>query len=386
MIRILTIFILLTVCSWNSAIGEEIVIGESETLHSKVLNEKRLIFVSLPEGYEENDYSYPVLYFTDAEAHFEIMVSTVNFLRKSNIIPPIILVGIQSGANRTRDLTPRVFNEEDKKHPWFQSVEYGGANKFLTFIEQELLPHVDKKYRTADFRVFSGHSFGGLFSIYAYVNKPELFDGFMAISPSLGWDDERIVKEAKQKIEQNALPKKSIYISKGSEQGTTAASYKSIMSLFEKNTSYPITSQEFPEESHLTVVFDAQFHGLKAIFNEWELPYVESAKGLGEVKAHNKNVKEAYKIDFTSESWLINLGNSLYYKKNYDSAIEAYEYNISLFPSHAYSYFQLAKTYEEKKEHKLARINYEKANKLVPTTSPYKEIYEKAVQKIQSEE
>lgn len=383
MIRILTIFILATVCLVNHASAEEIVIGNSETVFSKVLDEKREILISLPENYGDSGHSYPVLYFTDANVHFEIMASTVNFLQNSNIIPPIILVGIVNGPNRTRDLTPQVFNEKDKKHPWFQSVEYGGANKFLSFIEQELIPHVDKKYRTADFKVLSGHSFGGLFSTYSYVNKPNLFDGYMAHSPSLGWDDERIIKEAKQRIEQNTLPKKPLFISIGNEQGTTAASYKSIKSLFESNEAYPMTTQDFPDEGHITVVFDAQFHGLKAIFKDWELPYLESAKGIERVKAHIQKVQKNYKLNFASQSWLLNLGNNLYYKKNYDLAIEAYKYNISLFPRHAYSYFQLAKTYEEKSEYNLARTNYEKANKLVPVTHRFKSLYEEAVQNIQ---
>ena len=381
--RILSLLALLTVCFWNTAFAssEELIIGHSETLFSKTLNEKRQIMVSLPEGYGESDYSYPVLYFTDANVHFEIMASTVNFLQSSNIIPPIILVGIVNGPNRTRDLTPKVFSEKDLAHPWFQSVEFGGASKFLTFVEHDLIPYIDKKYRTSKFKVLSGHSFGGLFSFYAYVNKPELFDGIMAISPSLAWDDERIINEAKLMIEDKSLPHKPLFISKGNEQGTTITSYQSLKSLFENNSSYPMTSQEFPEESHLTVVFDAQYHGLKSIFNGWELPYSESAKGLDVVKAHNKKVKETYKIGFTSESWLINLGNSRYYKKDYDAAIEAYEHNISLFPKYAYSYFQLAKTYEAMNEQKLAQMNYIKANDLVPATHRFKSIYEAAVQK-----
>ena len=380
MIRIFSLLLLFTFWSINVAVAKEITIGESETLNSTILNEQRGLLVSLPEDYDKSGLSYPVLYFTDADAHFELMVSTVNFLVKSDIIPPLILIGIQTSSNRTRDLTPRVFNEVDKKHPWFQTTEYGGANKFLTFIEQELIPHVDKKYRTADFNVFSGHSFGGLFSIYAYVNKPNLFNGFMAISPSLGWDNERIVNEAEQLIKNRSLPKKPLFLSKGSEQGSIATSYKSIINLFKKDTTYPVTAQEFPDKNHLTVVFDAQFHGLKAIFKEWELPYLESAKGLKLVETHSKKVKEAFKINFTSKNWLINLGNSLYYKKNYDSAIEAYEYNIKLFPDYAYSYFQLAKTYEAKKEFKLARMNYIKANELVPISSPFKSTYEAALQ------
>lgn len=378
-------FLAVAICILNSAIAEEIVIGNVETLESKILSETRQIMISLPQDYEESGYLYPVLYFTDGDAHFELMVSTVNFLVKSNIIPPIILVGIENSSQRIRDLTPEVFDKEEKNHPWFQSVNYGGANQFLSFIEKELIPYINKKYRTVDFNVFSGHSFGGLFSIYTYLNQPDLFDGFMAISPSLGWDKERLVVQIEKMIEQNALPKKQIFLSKGNEQGTLGKSYESIVQLFKSNGQYPVTSQEFPNEGHLTVVFDAHYHGLKAIFNAWNLPYSESAKGIDAVKAHSKKVKETFKIDFTSESWLINLGNSEYYKKNYDNAIEAFQNNLSLFPDSAYSYFLLAKAYEGKKEFKLALKYYEQANGMISSSAPNKQIYLEAVKKAKAQ-
>lgn len=384
MIKLFKIITLLSICLWNTAFAEEIIIGKNETLDSKILDEKRRLYVSLPEGYEDSGYSYPVLYFTDANVHFDIMFSTVQFLAESNLIPPIILIGIETGTNRTRDLTPKVYDKEDQNHPWFKNNEHGGASQFLAFIEQELIPHVNKKYRTADFKVFSGHSIGGLFGIYAYLNKPNLFDGYIAISPSLGWDKERIVNEVKEMVAQKSLPKKPLYLSKGNEQGTLAAGYKSIIGLFDNNTEYPVTTQKFPDENHLTVVFDSQFHGLKAIFNGWELPYMESSKGINVVKAHNKKVKDTYKVDFTAKIWLINLGNSLHYKKDYHAAIEAYKYNINLFPDYYYTYFRLGNTYEEMQDIRSARINYEKANELVPNSNPYKQVYEQALKRVTS--
>ncbi|MGB0938368.1 MAG: alpha/beta hydrolase-fold protein [Colwellia sp.] len=379
--RRVIIFVVLAIGFLSSAMAEKIVIGTSETLNSKVLNESRKILVSLPQDYDKSGYAYPVLYLTDGQSHFELMVSSVNFLVKSNIIPPMIIVGIDTSANRVRDLTPEVFDEEEKSHPWFKSVNYGGASKFLAFIKQELVPHIDKKYRTADFKVFSGHSFGGLFSFYSYLNAPNLFDGYMAISPSLGWDKERLVISAKTMIEQDTLSKQKIFLSKGNEVGTTGASYKSVIGLFESNKKYPMTSKEFPEEGHLTVVFDAQYHGLKALFKSWALPYKESAKGIDAVSAHSKKVKETFKIDFTSERWLINLGNSEYYKKNYDNAIRVFQRNLSIFPESAYSYFMLARVYEGKAEFKKSYKYYQQANEMVSSSEPNKSVYEEAVKK-----
>jgi len=384
MIRFIIGFIVLTLFTLSSANANEVVIGKSETLNSQVLNETRKLFISLPENYDKTGYNYPVLYFSDAHAHFEIMASTVNFLTKANKIPPMILVGIDTSENRVRDLTPIVYDEEEKNHPWFKSVNYGGASKFANFIESELVPHINKKYRTTDFKVFSGHSFGGLFSFYTYLNKPNLFDGYMAISPSLGWDKERLVAEAKHQIEQKTLSKAAIYLSKGNEKGTTGASYTAITQAFESVNIDSVSSQEFPDESHLTVVFDAHYHGLTTLFKAWPLSYAQSAKGLEVVITHINNVKDTFKINFSSERWLINLGNSEHYKKNYNNAIEAYKHNISLFPNSDYSYFLLARTYEANGQLKIALKHYEKANQMVDSNHANKGRYHDAISKLKA--
>lgn len=361
----------------SHASSNDLIIGSSTLIKSKVLNETRKIFVSLPEGYEETEVSYPVLYFSDGQAHFEIMASAVRFLTKADVIPPLILVGIETSSNRVRDLTPTVYDEEEKNHPWFKSVNYGGAERFLSFIEQELIHYINKNYRTADFKVFSGHSFGGLFSVYSYINKPDLFDGYMAISPSLGWDKERLVNEIKLLLAQNKLPRKSFYISKGNEQGTTGNAFQSLISVIETSDTEEFSTQVFPDENHLTVVFDAHFHGLKAIFSDWQLSYRDSAKGMEFVKNHTKKVKEAFKLDFISQRWFVNLGTSEFYKKNYENAIEAYQLNLSLFPDSAYTHFQLGKVYEAQTRFKLAFESYSRANKLASESDALKSTYMK---------
>jgi predicted alpha/beta superfamily hydrolase len=382
MIKIMISFLLISISFSGLLNAEEVVIGQSKTIESKVLNETRKIMVSLPKDYEKNDFSYPVLYFSDAEVHFDTMASTVHFLTKNNVIPPVIVVGIVSGSTRTRDLTPNLSKEEQEKKSWYSEQNPGGADKFITFLGQELIPYISKEYRTADFRIFSGHSLGGLFSVYTYFTQPDLFDGYMAISSSLWWDNERLVTDAKHLVKNKKLLHKYLFLSKGDEKGAIESGYKTLVSLLESYNKEGTFSKDFPDENHLTVVFNAHYYGLKAIFNEWDLPFEEGAKGIEIVKEHNKKVKNTFKVNFTSEGWLMNLGNSELYKKNYDNAIEAFEYNTRLFPNYAYSYYLLAKAYEEKKEFNLALKNYKLANDLVPETSPYKQNYLDGLEKV----
>src|SRR6185369_6618719 len=72
----------------------------------------------------------------------------------------------------------------------------GGADNFLKFFETELIPQIEKQYRVQPYRIFAGHSFGGLFAIHALITKPKLFNSYVAVSPSLQWENFEALKRA----------------------------------------------------------------------------------------------------------------------------------------------------------------------------------------------
>lgn len=72
----------------------------------------------------------------------------------------------------------------------------GQADRFLDFLEKELIPHIDRNYRTYPHRIIAGWSFGGLLATHALIHRPEIFDAYLAISPSLWWDEELLLAEA----------------------------------------------------------------------------------------------------------------------------------------------------------------------------------------------
>src|SRR3712207_3662198 len=111
-------------------------------------------------------------------------------------MPEMIVVGI-SNTDRTRDLTPtRVARLPDNPNAGFPTS--GGADKFLKFIETELIPMVESKYRTQPYRALAGHSLGGLFAVHTLVTKPELFNSYIAVSPSLQWDNYEEIDRVKE--------------------------------------------------------------------------------------------------------------------------------------------------------------------------------------------
>ena len=172
---------------------EPVVIGEKFQIESKVLAETRTYVVHTPASYKSGKDAYPVLVLQDAEGHFAHTSAAVDLLSANGRIPPMIVVGINN-TDRTRDMTPSKPSTGFGGTPWTGSA--GGADKFLSFIADELLPTIDGNYRTRPYRVLIGHSLGGLFAVYALMNRPEVFKGYLIISPSLWWDDQALVKAA----------------------------------------------------------------------------------------------------------------------------------------------------------------------------------------------
>lgn len=167
---------------------ETISIGKTLSFSSHILKEDRTIAIYLPENYEQSKEQYPVLYLLDAEWHFHYVTGIIRQLSNSGNIPKMIVVGLVNN-NRNRDLTPSGKNEPPNSR-------FGGAEHFLQFITAEVQPFLEKQYRLQPYRILAGHSFGGLFSIYSMMQQPDFFQAYIALSPSLGRNNEQQVQRA----------------------------------------------------------------------------------------------------------------------------------------------------------------------------------------------
>lgn len=145
------------------------------TLHSEILDEERVVTVDLPASYEEEtERPSPVLFVLDGESNLEHAVAVVDFLSERLLVPEMVVVGVHAGATRARDYLPA----DARENP-------GEADRFLDFLEEELLPFVEKSYTVAPLRLLSGHSYGGVFVTHALGRRPGLFRAFLAQSPYL---------------------------------------------------------------------------------------------------------------------------------------------------------------------------------------------------------
>ncbi|HEY5390504.1 MAG TPA: alpha/beta hydrolase-fold protein, partial [Hanamia sp.] len=170
------------------------ILGKIVTISSKILNEKRILNIYLPKGYVENDTTrYPVIYLLDGSAdedfiHIAGLVQFLNF-PWVNILPKSILVGI-ANVDRKRDFTFPTSVEEDKK----ESPTSGGSSNFISFIQKELQPFIEKNYKTNSTKTLIGQSLGGLLATEILFKNPGLFTRYIIVSPSLWWNDESLLQ------------------------------------------------------------------------------------------------------------------------------------------------------------------------------------------------
>ncbi len=359
------------------------------TVKSDVLGEDRIILVRTPPGYERGNERYPVLYMTDGDAQMAHTISTVAFLARNGRIPEMIIVGIMN-TDRTRDLTPTNASMPlpgGRVQPFPTS---GGADKFLKFIETELIPNIESKYRVQPYRIFAGHSFGGLFAIHTMLSRPDLFNAYIAVSPSLNWDGEYEVKRAEEFFKSHKEWKKTLYLSLGNEPGDILTSFNRFNEILKQYhpKGFDWLSQQMMEEDHGSVVLRSHYAGLRKIFEGWQLP-VDAATGniVGgwrSIEEHYNKLSQKFGYQLRTPEALVNqIGYQLMGAGNMDEAIAAFKANVERYPNSPNVYDSLGEAYENTGRTELARINYEKAYTLAreqnnPNTNIFKANFDRA--------
>jgi len=186
-----------------------------DSIFSKTLNENRDFWVRLPDNFQpDNDEKYAVIYLMDGFS-LESSLEAVYDNYWGHYLPHMILVGISNRSNRTRDLTT---SQIKMRRGIAMDNETGGAETFTKFMEKELIPYIDSKYPTSGYRTLIGHSYAGLFTINILIKHKHLFQNYIAIDPSLDWDDQKLLKEAKEKLSTESYEGKSLYVSLAAEQ------------------------------------------------------------------------------------------------------------------------------------------------------------------------
>ncbi len=274
-------FCCLNVCSQ----GKDLAFGKQYTISSSILNEDRIVAVFTPPDYDLTNEKYQVIYVLDAEWNFHFVSSLVDKLSGSGDIPKMIVVGIYN-TNRTKDLTPSGTNDNPR---------FGGAEPFLQFMKEELRPWVNETFRTYPYHLLAGHSFGGLFTVYSMMESPGLFHSYIALSPSLGRNDEQQIRHARAFFkEKNSFPDR-LYMAVGNEGGATYHSTKKLVDLLEQDdVKFSYHFDHLKEESHSSITTQGFAEGLKFIYQDFNPDRISGLDELFLVEAHFEALSDRF--------------------------------------------------------------------------------------------
>jgi predicted alpha/beta superfamily hydrolase len=260
--KISTLLILtqFSICSAQQK-KSDFVIGDKISFESKILNERKTIVVIPPYDFKDRpDEKFPVVYVLDPGNNLFATFGIVNYYSDMlKIMPRMIIVGIVSN-DREKDYLPTPSKEQPTG---------GGADKFLRFINSELVTLIDSNYPANSERCIIGHSAGGLFAIYALENQPDLFNSFICIDPSLWYDDQSCVRKMPDFLKDNKNIKKSIFISLSNENGMGVFPFIDALETYAPE-GLKWDYFHYKNETHNSLGFKSICAGFEMIYKDWK--------------------------------------------------------------------------------------------------------------------
>jgi uncharacterized protein len=351
-----------------AALGQDIAppIPQKLTVHSNVLNEDRVIWVRTPHGYDLGKDQLPVLYLTDGPGHINEIGSTIDFLVDNGRMPPLIVVGI-ANTDRTRDLTPTHADMKNADGTIEALPTSGGGDRFFDFIQNELFAEIDRRYRTAPYRIFAGHSLGGLMAIHILTSRPDMFQAYIAVSPSLWWDDQHTLHQAQQFFAAHADLNKTLFFSLGGEGRDMQDGFEQLQKTLTAKApkDFRWDSARYPDETHGSTVLRAHYAGLRMVFADWPMPRDSTGMpqgGMAGLEKHYRELSQRYGYHIELPENAVNgLGYQLMGAKKFDEAIAVFQRNVELYPGSANVYDSLGEGYENAGKLDLATQSFQKA-------------------------
>lgn len=249
--------------------AEPLTIGEVRVLRSEILHEERILNIYLPYGYDK-EKAYPVIYLLDGsiDEDFVHITGLAQFFRLQFNMPDFIIVGI-ANVDRKRDFTFHTDIKELQEH----YPTTGHSEAFIRFLELELQPYIQSVYKTQETRYLIGQSLGGLLATEILLKKPELFSHYLIVSPSLWWDNESLLDQARPLIGQQAALNKYVYISVGKQEDKIMQREAKQLAGILKGAQKPGLTVVFlplAKENHATILHQSINEAFKGLF-----PYKE---------------------------------------------------------------------------------------------------------------
>jgi len=349
-------------------------VGVQDSLYSNILQESRKIFIQLPPAYNPgSDSKYPVAYILDGEVFLPTVYDMLNYY-SGGYTPEMVLVGISNENNRLRDLTTSVITT---KYGMPFTEKNGEADYFREFIEKELIPFIENNYPVTNYRTLIGHSYGGLFTISTLIHKPGLFANYLAIDPSLDWDNQQLLKEAEKNIAAQRYDNKAVFISL-SGQLHMQNSQVTIENVMEDTTDFTLFARSniafsrllgqhpenglsstwkfYPGDIHGTVPFPSIMDGLISLFEWYQMENTDRINSfdtpvdelLDIIKYREKKLKDhfGYSVPPYPEELLNMMGYMNLDMQQPEKSEMYFSLALEYFPESANAYDSMADYYE----------------------------------------
>jgi len=301
----------------------------------------------------------------------------------------VIIVGIPN-TDRNRDLTPSRVPVRTLGGRTSQLPTSGGADNFLKFLETELAPYVEASYRTEPFRILCGHSFGGLFATHALFARPELFNATIAVSPTLTWDDDLMLKRGKRFFAERADLKRAFFMTLGNEGEQNRAAFDGFAKILKGNkaSGFRWGTMLLEDEDHGSTVLRSHYYGLKMVFEGWRMPR-DLATGdfvgtVADLKKHYADLSERLGLAVSPPEQLVNqMGYQALQRQERARALEFFRFNVASYPGSANVYDSLGEGLEQDGQLDVALENYRTAYETgLKSGDPNTQIYKQHLERL----
>lgn len=313
-------------------------------------------------AYNDSTYincTYPVMYVLDPALHFTSMLGIQNALTGDvySHMPNMIIVGI-TNTDRTRDFTPTnaIFMHNGKPH----HQTSGGADHFTTFLTQELIPYINSTYRTTDYRILNGHSFGGLYALNLLLEHPTTFNSYIANDPSIWWDNKYLYLKALDKWNTADMKGRCLYLSLAHTNTTPnhLKAHTTALKDFHHNILKKLPDnglrwhyQYFKDEDHGTIFLPSSYKALKYIFEDYCLPVKAIPLNPELIEEHITKTEANLQYTLAPEVYILNnIASYALATKNMEGAKRILEINLKYNPQSAITHNKLANIYIGEKD------------------------------------
>jgi len=351
-VLLISIGVLYTSC-FSQDFADDFCLCEKHPIASGVLNEERLLFIYLPNDYaKDTTNSFPVVYVSDAPATSNLYFDILRLHGLMNYVPQSIVVGLSSD-DRNHHLNPEK-----------------GADKYLKFIKDEVIPFVDKTYRTESLKILAGHSLGGDFVIYSLLKDPDLFRAYITGSPGPIEPISKLIVNTEPLVTNQNYT--FFYSSVGSNDFTDTISFRNFERQLKRKTMEEIDfyfhiNQGEHHISNIAINFQ---NGIRQLFHDWQfqLPDTLDNQASEMLKAHYDHLenKLGYRPAIGEWEVIYPAMDKLARRGDFKNTIDILKYCIQLYPTSDQAHAFLAKAYFDTGNMELGKQYLNKSLELNP--------------------